>query len=101
MRLELYGHLHDLFRIEKYSDLADLPHGTEFDPRKPKIMVLLTDWADQFAELFPSPFVHVGFDETFQIELAARQSGGAAKPAKLFVEQLNNVARLSSSTVKP
>jgi N-acetyl-beta-hexosaminidase len=26
--LELYGHLHDLFRVEKYSGLSDLPHGT-------------------------------------------------------------------------
>jgi len=92
--LELYGHLHDLFRVEKYSDLADVPHGTEFDPRKPGVMPLLTDWASQFAELFPSPFVHIGFDETFQIEIAARQSGGTAAPAKLFTEQLSRVAGL-------
>jgi len=92
--LELYGHLHDLFRVEKYSALADLPHGTEFDPRNPKVMALLTDWAHQFAQLFPSCFVHIGFDETFQIEIAAKESKGAANPAKLFVEQLTNVARL-------
>jgi len=92
--LELYGHLHDLFRVEKYSALADVPHGTEFDPRNPKVMALLSDWANQFAQLFPSPFVHIGFDETFQIEIAAKESGGATNPAKLFVEQLSNVARL-------
>ena len=92
--LELYGHLHDLFRIEKYSALADLPHGTEFNPRNPKVKALLTDWVNQFAQLFPSPFVHIGFDETFQIEIAAKESGGAANPAKLFTEQLSNVVRL-------
>jgi hexosaminidase len=92
--LELYGHLHDLFRVEKYSDLADVPHGTEFDPRNPKVASLLTDWIDQYARLFPSPFVHIGFDETFQIEVAAKQSGGAAVPAKLFLEQLQRVAGL-------
>jgi hypothetical protein len=92
--LELYGHLHDLFRVEKYSALADVPHGTEFDPRNPKVKALLTDWANQFAQLFPSPSVLIGFDETFQIEVAAKESGGAANPAKLFVEQLSNVARL-------
>ena len=92
--LELYGHLHDLFRIEKYSDLADSPHGGEFNPSNPKVMLLLSDWVDQLAQLFPSAFVHIGFDETWQIEQAARQQGAAATPARLFLEQLNNVARL-------
>lgn len=92
--LELYGHQHDLFRIEKYSTLSDLPHGTEFDPRNPQVNVLLTNWVSQFAHLFPSPFVHIGFDETFQIELAAQQGGISAKPAQLFIRQLNNVDHL-------
>jgi hexosaminidase len=89
--LELYGHQHDLFRIEKYSTLSDLPHGTEFNPRNPQVNALLTNWVNQFARLFSSPFVHIGFDETFQIELAAEQGGMAAKPAQLFIRQLSNV----------
>ena len=92
--LELYGHLHDLFRVEKYSGLADMPHGTEFDPRNPEVMPLLSDWARQFARLFPSPFVHIGFDETFQIEMTAHQSAGIASPATLFIRQLAEAARL-------
>jgi len=92
--LELYGHLHDLFRVEKYSDLAAFPHGGEFNPRSPKVMPLLADWVDQFSRLFPSPFVHIGFDETWQIEMAAKQQGAGATPAKLFAEQLRNVAFL-------
>jgi len=92
--LELYGHLHDLFRIEKYSDLADSPHGGEFNPSNPKVMPLLSDWIDQFAKLFPSAFVNIGFDETWQIEQAAKEQGAGATPTKLFLQQLNNVARL-------
>jgi hypothetical protein len=92
--LELYGHMHDLFRIEKYSDLAALPHGGEFNPANPQVLALLTDWVNQFSELFPSPFVHIGFDETWEIERAAREQGAGATPAKLFVRQLGNVARL-------
>lgn len=90
--LELFGHMHDLFRVERYSELSDVPHGTEFDPRNPKVAALLDDWIDQFAALFPSPFVHVGFDETFQIEMAAKQPGAGAEPAKLFISQLGHVA---------
>jgi hexosaminidase len=91
---DLYGHQHDLFRIEEYSDLSDERHGTEFDARNPKVMPLLTNWANQFAELFPSPFVCIGFDETFQMEMAAQAKGAAADPAELFVKQLTAVAGL-------
>jgi hexosaminidase len=92
--LELYGHQHDLFRVERYANLADLPHGTEFDPRNPEVMKLLAKWIDQFAQLFPSPFVHIGFDETFQIQMAVKEGGTSSTPTKLFIDQLNNVARL-------
>ncbi len=92
--LELYGHLHDLFRVEKYAHLAALPHGGEFNPRNPKVMELLSDWTEQFVALFPSPFVHIGFDETWQIEMAARKEGSGATPAKLFRQQLTSVAEL-------
>ena len=92
--LELYGHQHDLFRIERYSSLSDLAHGTEFDPRNPEVMKLLTNWIGQLAELFPSPFVHIGFDETFQIQMAVKEGGTGSTPTKLFVDQLNKVARL-------
>jgi len=92
--LELYGHQHDLFRVEKYSTLSDLPHGTEFDPRNPEVNSLLADWVTQLAQLFPSTFVHIGFDEAFQIEQAAQKGGTAAQPAQLFIRQLNNVDQL-------
>lgn len=98
--LDLYSHQHDLFRIEKYSELSDEPHGTEFDPRNPKVMPLLTDWVNQFADLFPSPFVSIGFDETFQIEQATKVSGAVAAPAGLFVKQLTDVTRLFQSRGK-
>lgn len=91
--LDLYGHEHDLFRIEQYSDISDFPHGTEFDPRNPKALPLLADWANQYCELFPSPFVSIGFDEIFQIK-AASQSGTAMDPTGIFVRQLTAVTEL-------
>jgi hypothetical protein len=57
-------------------------------------MKLLANWINQYAQLFPSPFVHIGFDETFQIQMAVKEQGIGATPTKLFVDQLNNVARL-------
>jgi hexosaminidase len=92
--LELYGHLHDLFRIEKYSALADFPHGGEFNPRDPRVMQLLTDWAGQFASMFPSRFAQIGFDETWQIQQAAARQGNKTTAVDLFIEQLSNVSRI-------
>ena len=92
--LELYAHLHDLFRVEKYSQLSDLPHGVEFDPSNPAVMPLLSNWINQLADLFPSPFVSIGFDETFQIEMAVKQQGATASATRLFVKQLTDVTRL-------
>jgi len=91
--LELYGHLHDLLRIELYSTLGAFPHSVELDPNNPNVMSLLSDWAGQIADLFPSPFVQVGFDETWRIEDVANKRGNTT-PAELFAEQLGNVAKL-------
>ena len=89
--LELFGHLHDLLTLEQYSDLgAVIPHGEELDPRNPRVGALLRDWIGQFLRLFPSPFVHVGFDEPYWIEQSARKNG--TTPDKLFIEQLRAVA---------
>lgn len=93
--LELYGHLHDLFRREEYSELADFPHGVEFDPENPKATALLKQWAAEYMDLFPGPFVHVGFDETWQLKQAAER--GANSPAHYFVQQLQHVSELFSS----
>ncbi len=90
--LELYGHLHDLFRREQYSALADFPHGVEFNPADPQVQKLIANWVQQYTELFPSPFVHVGFDETWQLQQAAAK--GSAAPAAIFLQQLKNVSGL-------
>src|ERR1700757_745509 len=92
--LELYAHLHDLFRVEEYSPLSDLSHGVEFNPSNPAVMHLLSDWISQLSELFPSPFVSIGFDETFQIEMAVKEQGASASATRLFVKQLTDVAHL-------
>jgi len=92
--LDLYSRQHDLFRLEQYSEISDEAHGTEFDPRNPKAMPLLSDWASQFAGLFPSPFVSIGFDEIFQIDSATSESRIATAPTALFVKQLTAVSSL-------
>ena len=84
--MELYGHLHDLFRLETYSDLSVIPHGGEFKPKDPRVKPMLEDWISQVSSLFPSPFLHIGFDETWLLEIEAKKMNKA--PEELYLEML-------------
>ncbi len=99
----LYGHLHDIFKLEKYSSLSTVPYGFEFDPTNPAAREMVKKMVDEITELFPSPFVHIGFDETwFTRRLAHMQADGVAPlkdgkvidPNQYFIQQLNYVAGL-------
>ena len=92
--VEMYGHLHDLFRIEKYSDLADFPHGGRLNPSSEKAHAMLEDWANQLEELFPSKFVDIGFDETWSLQKNAEHAGANSTPVQLFIQQLTFVQPL-------
>lgn len=83
--MELYGHLHDLFRLEHYSDLSVVPHGGEFIPDDPRVKPLLDDWITQISKLFPSPFFHIGFDETWSLEFEAKKRNKSPEELYLYM----------------
>lgn len=89
--IELYGHLHDLLRIEKYSNLAIGKYGHELDPRIPTVKELMKGWLKQYAELFPSPYFHIGFDETWETVRMSLDTDTTLKPDELYLDQLNFV----------
>ena len=86
-----YGHLHDLLKKETYASLAIGNYGHELDPRKPAVTALLTDWIRQYAGLFNSPFIHVGFDETWETNRIARETDSTIDPQSLWLQQLRLV----------
>lgn len=90
--MELYGHLHDLFRLEHYSDMAVIPHGGEFSPNDPRVEPLLADWIQQVADLFPSSFFHIGFDETWLIKKEAKKLN--LPPEDLYLKMLRRTTDL-------
>jgi len=96
--MELYGHLHDLFRVERYADLAILPHGSEFNPRNPQVAALMKSWVEQLTNLFPSKFFHIGFDETREAPVVADPQ--KAPPATLYLEQFKLVSDLITARGK-
>jgi hypothetical protein len=88
--MELYGHMHDLFRLEKFADLGLPRYGDEFDPRNPRVLEALSNWVEQTAKLFPSPWYHVGFDEPWSLGKIGVEPG--KDPFRTFIEVLRHVA---------
>ncbi len=93
--MELYGHMHNLFRFEKYADLGLPRYGGEFDPRNPRMYAVLDNWIEQTAKLFPSPWYHVGFDEPWSLGKIGVVPG--KDPFKTFMEVLRHISEKARS----
>lgn len=86
--MAFYGHQHDLLKKESFANLGIGRYGHEFDPRKPEVMQLLRNWIGQYAALFPSPFFHVGFDETWETNRIAKESDSTINAESLWLSHL-------------
>ena len=64
---EAFGHLHHVLKYELYQDLAETPHGHVLAPGQDGTLPLIKDWFTQIAQEFPSPFIRIGADETFDL----------------------------------
>ncbi len=64
---EAFGHLHHVLKYEQFSSLAETPHGHVLSPVQPGSLALIKDWFTQIAQQFPSPWVHIGADETNEL----------------------------------
>src|SRR5580658_21080 len=64
---EAFGHLHHVLKYDIYADAAETPHGHVLAPGQAGTLPLIKDWFSQVAQEFPSPFIHIGADETFEL----------------------------------
>ena len=64
---EAFGHLHHLLKWELYAPIAETPHGHVIAPGQPASMALIKSLFAEIDSLFPSKFVHLGADETFEL----------------------------------
>ena len=55
--LEFFGRLRDLFRSERYADLAALPHAGDVHASSPQMQRILDDCVEQMTALFTKPMV--------------------------------------------
>jgi hexosaminidase len=61
---EAFGHLHHVLKYDLYADAAETPHGQVLAPGQSQSLALIQDWFGTIAKEFPSPFMHIGADET-------------------------------------
>ena len=71
---EAFGHLHHNLTWEKYSDLAETPHGAVLAPALPGSLTLIDQMFTELAALYPGPFLHIGADETADLGLGRTKS---------------------------
>jgi hexosaminidase len=64
---EAFGHLHHVLKYELYSSLAETPHGHVLAPGQPGSLPLIRQFFAAIDSLFPSRFIHIGADETFEL----------------------------------
>jgi hexosaminidase len=65
---EAFGHLRHTLIWEKYSALAETPHGAVLAPGQPGSLELIRSWFSELAVDYPnSPFLHLGADETLDL----------------------------------
>lgn len=94
---EAFGHLRHALVNEQYAPLAETPHGAVLAPGQPGSLPLIKQMFTELTELYPSPFLHVGADETDDLGLgqtkAAVDKEGLGKVYLDFMQQIDDTLR--------
>jgi hexosaminidase len=90
---EAFGHLHHALVWEQYQSLAETPHGAVLAPGQPGSLFLISQEFSELAQLYPSPFLHVGADETEDLGVgqtkAAVEAQGLGQVYLNFMQQID------------
>lgn len=94
---EAFGHLHHMLSYEIYSPLAETPHGHVLAPGQSGSLPLIRQFFAEIDSLFPSKFIHLGADETFELgrgQTAERVRAEGIGPVYLdFLKQIEAALR--------
>jgi hexosaminidase len=89
------GHLHKVLRFEKYSGMAELPHGNDLAADDSNAEQFLKQFYDQVNSVFTSRFFHIGCDETQ--DLGKGQSAARVQQegyADVYAQSVNRAHKL-------
>ena len=98
---QFHGHLHPLLKIERYSDLGEIPHGGEVSPGDENVYRLLESFLDHYARLFPADVIHIGGDETWELGTGRSQERMKGVPrGKLYLDHFLKIYEMVSARGK-
>jgi hypothetical protein len=92
---EAFGHLHHILKYEIYSPLGETPHGHVLAPGQTGSLPLIRQMFAEIFSLFPSRFVHLGADETF--ELGRGQTAERVKSVGIGVVYLDFLKQIADA----
>ncbi len=96
---EAFGHLHHVLKYDLYSPLGETDHGNVLAPADPAALPLIKSWFAEIDSLFPSKFVHLGADETFELGLGRTKDqvaqNGLGQVYIDFLKQIESTLRYS------
>ncbi|HYH00820.1 MAG TPA: glycoside hydrolase family 20 zincin-like fold domain-containing protein [Terriglobales bacterium] len=92
---QAFGHLHHVLKTEKFSEMAETPHGHVLTPVNQKSYDFINRMYTELVPLFPAPLFHIGADETF--ELGRGQTADRVKEVglgRVYLEHLKRVTEI-------
>jgi len=92
---QTFGHLHHMLKFELYADMAEIPYGSVLSPESERTYQWIRQAAAQLAASFPSRFLHIGSDETFELgEGRARARAERDGVGEVYVAHMERVGRM-------
>lgn len=89
---QAFGHLHHVLKFEKYSDVAETPHGHVLSPVNERSYQLIKEMYAELIPLFPGELFHIGADETWELGTGQTKAHAAEVGlGRVYLEHLTKV----------
>ena len=86
------GHLHNLLKYEIYAGMGEIPHGSVLSPADERTYHWIQGCIRQLTDAFPSQFVKIGSDETWELgEGRSRQSAAQTGVGDVYLAHLTRI----------
>jgi hexosaminidase len=89
---QTFGHLHHALKLELYAELAETPHGHVLAPGQRGTLDFTRGIFAEIDSMFPSPFVHLGADETFELGAGrTRPAVDSSSVGAVYIDYLGDI----------
>lgn len=91
---QTFGHLHHALKYELYQSISETPHGHVLAPGQPASLDFTRAIYAEIDSLFPSPFLHLGADETFELGKGQTKArADAVGVGRVYVDYIRDIER--------